>query len=321
GTLPDGSPCLVPGFFRPRIEPDGSRLDVYQGVPIGRMPAGGNWYDAIYCPLANATVEDLDGFTWMPPFAFYRLPDVAQLDAMVAGVRETAKYWYENSDKALVGFAGASVYETAQGLRGFERFYTDLVDNRAFAEKLLDTICDANVEYAKRYCEAIGDFAQVIVVGGEDVGAQGCLQVNPALYREIVLPRVRRLWQAFKQNTDAYLFVHCCGFIEPIIDDFIDAGIDIINPVQIGAGMDPQRLRERFGGRVTFWGGGCDTQHNLAHGTPDSIRTEVRDRIRALAPGGGYVFAAEQTIQADVPPENVVAMYDAAGEFGKYPVA
>jgi uroporphyrinogen decarboxylase len=284
------------------------------------MPAGGNWYDSVYYPLANATIEDLDGFTWMPPFSFYHLPDVEQLDAMVDGVRDTAQFWSENSDKALVGFAGASIYETAQGLRGFEQFYEDLAINRAFVEKLLDRICDANVEYAKKYCEAVADHVQVIVIGGEDVGAQGCLQINPALYREVVLPRVRRLWQTFKANSNAYLFVHICGFIEPIIDDLIDAGIDIINPVQIGAGMDPTRLKERFGSRVTFWGGGCDTQHTLAHGTPESIRAEVRERIRILAPGGGYVFAAEQTIQADVPPENVEAMYDAASEFGRYPI-
>jgi uroporphyrinogen decarboxylase len=284
------------------------------------MPAGGNWYDPMVYPLANATVEDLDGFTWMPPFSFYRLPDVNQLDAMVDGVGETAKYWYENSDKALIGFAGASIFETAQGLRGFENLYIDFMDNRRFLERLFDKIAEANVEYAKRYCEAVADYVHVIVIGGEDIGAQGRLQINPDLYREIVIPRIRRLWQTFKTNTRAYLFVHSCGFIEPVIGDMIDAGIDIINPVQIGAGMDPRRLKERFGDRVTFWGGGCDTQRTLPRETPEIIRSEVRERIKVLAPGGGYVFAAEQTIQSDVPPENVVAMYDAAREYGKYPI-
>jgi uroporphyrinogen decarboxylase len=129
------------------------------------------------------------------------------------------------------------------------------------------------------------------------------------------------LWQTFKANTDARLFVHSCGYIEPIIGDFIDAGIDIINPVQIGAGMDPRGLKEKFGSRVTFWGGGVDTQHTLAHGSVYEVREQVKARLEILAPGGGYVFAGEQTIQPDVPPENIVAMYDAAKTYGKYPIA
>jgi uroporphyrinogen decarboxylase len=319
-TLPDGSASLVPSSFTPRDEPDGSRVDVYKGVPIARMPPGGYWYDPIHFPLEKASIEDLDGFSWMAPFSFYRLPDVKLLDDMVEGVKDTAKTWFENTDLALVGFAGASIFETAQGLRGFERLYLDFVEDRAFVEKLLDKIADATVEYAKRYCEAIADYAQVIVVGGEDAGAQGRLQIKPEVYREFVMPRIKRLWQTFKSNTNAYLFVHSCGYIEPIIEDFIDAGIDIINPVQIGAGMDPKRLKEKYGSRITFWGGGVDTQHTLSNGSPEDVKRQVRERVSVLAPGGGYVFSGEQTIQSDVPPENVVAMYDAAREFGTYPI-
>jgi uroporphyrinogen decarboxylase len=319
-SFEDGSPFLVPYSFIPRIEQDGTKFDIYKGIPIGKMPPGGNWYDPMYFPLAEASIEDLDGFSWMPPFSFYRLPDVDQLDYLVDGVHDTAKYWYENSDKALVGFAGASIYETAQGLRGYETLFTDFVLNQKFLEKMLDKIADANVEYAKRYCEAIADYAQVIVVGGEDIGAQGMLQIKPELYRQMVIPRIKRLWQTFKNNTDAYLYVHSCGYIEPIIDDFIDAGIDIINPVQVGSGMDPRKLKEEYGSRVTFWGGGIDTQHTLTNGSVEDVREEVKERINIFAPGGGYVFAGEQTIQTEVPPENVVAMYDAAKEFGSYPV-
>jgi uroporphyrinogen decarboxylase len=248
------------------------------------------------------------------------LPDIAQLDNMVQGVREAARLGYENSDKAIVGFAGAAIYETAQGLRGYEQLFLDFLENRRFLEKLLDKIADAGCEYAKRYCEAVGEYAQVIVVGGEDIGAQGRLQINPQTYREIVIPRIKRLWQTFRSHTDAYLFVHTCGYIEPIIDDLIDAGIDIINPVQIGAGMDPKNLKEKFGDRVTFWGGGVNTQTTLPRGTVDDVKAEVKERIKVLAPGGGFVFAAEQTIQVDVPPANIVAMNEAAREYGVYPV-
>jgi len=319
-TFPDGMPFLEPESFTTREEPDGSRLDMYKGIPVGRMPPDGHWFDPIYFPLADAGIEDLDGFSWMAPASFYRIPDITRLDEMVAGVRETARYWYENSDKALVGFAGASIYETAQGLRGFEQLFIDFVQNRTFLDRLFDTIADANVEYAKRYCEAIADYAQVIVIGGEDIGAQESLQIRPELYREMVMPRIKRLWQTFKRNTDAYLFIHSCGHIEPVIDDFIDAGIDIINPVQIGAGMDAKQLKKKYGDRVTFWGGGVDTQHVLPNGSTGEVRTQVRERINTFAPGGGYVFAAEQTIQTEVPPGNIVAMYDSAREFGKYPL-
>ncbi|UCF94880.1 MAG: hypothetical protein JSW39_12260 [Desulfobacterales bacterium] len=319
-VLPDGSPGLVPTNFDPRIEPDGTRLDVYAGHIIGKLPPGGHWYDPVYFPLANATEADLDGFSWMPPFSFYMLPDVSKVDQMVQGVREAARAGYENTDKAIVGFAGASIYETAQGLRGYEQLFIDFIENRKFLDKLLDKIADAGSEYAKRYCDAIGDYAQVIVVGGEDIGAQGRLQIKPATYREVVIPRVKRLWQTFRKHTDAYLFVHTCGYIEPIINDLIDAGIDIINPVQIGAGMDPQRLKAQYGDRVTFWGGGINTQTTLPHGTVAEVKAEVKERLKILAPGGGFVFAAEQTIQSDVPPENIVAMNAAVRQYGRYPI-
>lgn len=323
GTLTDRSAALVPSNWNPKIRPDGSKVHIYEGHEIAKMPSDGYWYDITYHPLANAATQDLENFTWMPPFTYYSLPDPtdsSQIKSFAKGVRKKARYWYENSDFALIGSAGTSIFEAAQILRGHEKLYIDLIKNKKFVQALLDKLVSVYIEVAKRYCDAIGNYAQIILIGGEDIGAQGQMQISLDLYREMVLPYIRRLWQTFRKHSDAYLMIHSCGFIEPVIDDWVEAGIDIINPVQIGAGMDPSQLKQRFGDKVTFWGGGCDTQHTLPWSTPDEIRKEVKSRIEVFAPGGGYVFLPEQAIQAEVRPENIVAMYHAATEFGRYPI-
>jgi len=144
-------------------------------------------------------------------------------------------------------------------------------------------------------------------------------QLSPALYREVVKPRHNRFYQYIKQHTDAYLFLHTCGSVYTFIPDFIEMGVDILNPVQVSAkDMDTKRLKEEFGKEITFWGGGCDTQKVLPFGTPREVEEEVKRRIEDLAPGGGFVFNQSHNIQAGVPPENIMAMYEAVKKYGKY---
>jgi uroporphyrinogen decarboxylase len=139
------------------------------------------------------------------------------------------------------------------------------------------------------------------------------------MYRNIFKPRHRKIYQYIKDNSDLFIFLHSCGAIHPLIPDLIDVGVDIISPVQISArGMDPKALKKEFGRDVTFWGGGVDTQHTLPEGTPDEVRKQVRENIEAFAPGGGFVFNQVHNVQADVPPENIVAMFDEAQKAGRY---
>jgi uroporphyrinogen decarboxylase len=319
--LTDGSLCRVPDAWRPVTTPDGSKIAYDGDIVAFRMPPEGYYYDHVYWPLKDATIEDLDDFVWPAPFSFYKLPDVDNLDIYLGGLEEEAKFWCENSEYALVGAFGGSIYEAATGLMGYERFFTDILANRAFVEKLYDKLLDANLEYAKRYLDKVADYIDVILVGGEDIGAQDRLEINPDLYREIVKPRQKKLWKFIKDNSRAFLLVHSCGAISDIIEDYIEIGVDAINPVQVsGANMDSKTLKEKFGDRMTFWGGGCDTQRVLPFGSPEDVENEVKKRIEDFAPGGGFIFNQVHNIQPITSAENIVAMFDAAYKYGKYPI-
>ena len=319
GRLPDGSECRVPAGWQARQLPDGSEVEIERGVEIARRPPGGIYFDPIYHPLQHASIEDLDGFVWPAPFSFYKMPDPGNLEMYLGGLQEEARYWYEESDFALVGLFGGGIFEAAYGLRGFEEFMTDLMVNRPFAEKLLDRLVQTNVEYFKRYIDRVGSHLSVIMVGGEDIGTQTGLEISPRVYREVVFPRQQRLWQFMRNASDAFILVHACGAISAILDDLVEAGADAVNPVQISAaGMDPRILKERFGSRLTLWGGVCDPQYFLPHASPEQIREHVRRNMEALKPGGGFVASPVHNIQYDIPPENVVALFDAVYEFAPY---
>jgi uroporphyrinogen decarboxylase len=194
----DGHDYLVPEGWETEALDDGSSVQVYRGIPVAKRAAKGFWYDPIYHPLENATIKDLEDFHWMPPFSFYGLFDRKTLKDLVKGLKEEAKRWYHDSDFALVGWFGGSVFEPAQGLRGFERFFLDTLENPEFLEALMDKLVDVNIEYAKYYLDAVEDYLQVILVGGEDMGAQEQMQISPDTYRKLVKPRHGRLWQFLK---------------------------------------------------------------------------------------------------------------------------
>ncbi len=319
--LADSSICYVPDKWRPVILPDGSKIAYDGDIVVAKMPYKGYYFDHVYRPLEDATIEDLDDFVWPAPFSFYKLPDVNNLDIYLNGLEEEAKYWSQNSNYALVGNFGGSIYEAATGLMGYERFLVDIVKNRKFVEKLLDKLVKVNIEYAKRYLDRVVDYVDIIMVGGEDIGMQSGLEINPELYREIVKPRQKKLWQFIKENSKAYLVVHCCGSISEVIDDFIEMGIDAINPVQVSAAnMDSKMLKSKFGNKITFWGGGCDTQRALPGGTPKDVEEEVKRRIKDFAPDGGFIFNQVHIIQPNISPENIISLFDSAYKYGKYPI-
>jgi uroporphyrinogen decarboxylase len=319
--LSDGSISNVPDSFRPVTLPDGSKVHYEGNVVAARMPAKGFYFDHVYWPLKNATIEDLDNFNWPAPFSFYKLPDVNNLDIYLNGLESEAKYWYENSDFALVGNFGGSIFEAAMGLMGYERFLVDIIKDRAFVEKLLDKLVLANIEYGKRYLDKVNCYIELIVVGGEDLGTQHSLEISPELYREVIKPRQKKLWQFLRENSDATIAVHSCGAISEVIDDFIEIGVGALNPVQISAkGMDSKDLKIRFGDRITFWGGGCDTQNVLPRGSEKDIEEEVKKRINDFAPGGGFIFSQVQIIQADIDPERIITLFDTAYKRAKYPI-
>ena len=309
-TLPDGSPCEVPEGFNPETLPDGSQvLRDGQGHIVSQMPKDGYYYDSVYFPLAGvSTVEELDQYPSYSPIDERTLVDL----------HERAKDLYENTEYALMLNGGGGIYEPAQGLRGWDVFMMDLAGDPAFAGALLDRLVDANIQRLEQILPAVEGYVQVIQVG-DDLGMQDGPQLSPRLYRKVVKPRHQRLYRYIKEHSSAYLFLHTCGSVYRFIPDFIEMGVDILNPVQVSArDMGSKRLKQEFGKDIVFWGGGCDTQKVLPFGTPVEVREEVRRRMGDLAPGGGFVFNQVHNIQVGVPPENIMAMYDAVREFGAY---
>ncbi|MFW6138296.1 MAG: uroporphyrinogen decarboxylase family protein [Spirochaetota bacterium] len=289
--------------------PDGNYVNEW-GVKF-KKPENSHYYDMYEHPLADAGVEDLQHFSWPDPDDPRR----------TRGLREQAGELFHNTEYALVlnGF-GECMFGLPSWLRGHVQFYMDLISNREFVAALLDRLLDIEMRLAKNVLEAAGEYIQVVRVS-DDLGTEQGPIISPSLYRELIKPRQKKLYQYIKSNTSAKLLLHSCGSVYQLIPDFIEIGVDALNPVQVSArGMDTGKLKKEFGENITFWGGGCDTQKVLPMGTVEQVREEVGQRLRDLAPGGGFVFTPVHNIQYDVQPEKICAVYDTAFELGDYPV-
>jgi uroporphyrinogen decarboxylase len=311
--LPDGSECEVPEWFNPEALPDGSQvLKNDEGIVVARMPAGGYYFDGVHHPLESvSTIEEMErkveGYLYGPID-----------EETIENLHKHAKHLYETTDYALMLNSAGSIYELAQGLRGWDKFMMDLASEPEFAGALLDKLVDTHIRRLEKILPAVEGYVQVVQVG-DDLGMQDGPQLSPRLYRKVVKPRHKQLYQYIKQHSSAYLFLHTCGSVYELIPDFIEIGVDILNPVQVSAkNMDSRRLKKEFGKEIVFWGGGCDTQKVLPLGTPQEVENEVRKRIQDFAPGGGFVFNQVHNIQAGVPPENIMAMYETVKKYGRY---
>jgi uroporphyrinogen decarboxylase len=203
-------------------------------------------------------------------------------------------------------------------MRGLENLFIDMMTQPQVLEAIIDRTLGFWLDWFRLFLDEAADVVDVIMIGDDLAGQNGPL-FAPRLYREIIKPRQKRLVRYIRSRTKAKIWYHTCGSVMEYLPDLLDNGIDILNPVQISAkGMDPARLKAEFGDRLVFWGGGIDAQHVLPRASPQEVREHVRRNIEAFKPGGGYVFNNVHNIQGDVPPENVLAMFDAAYEFGKY---
>lgn len=299
----------APRGYRVELAPDNSYVDIWG--TRWRKPPSSLYYDMVEFPIKDATLDDLKRYRWPDPH------DPGRTD----GLRERARKLFEETDAAVVlDVTGFGVFEQGWALRGFENFYMDLVAEPAFAEALIQGVADYQIALYAHVLAEVGPYVHVAMVA-EDLGSQESALISPDTYRRMIKPAQKRVWQFIKSKTDASLFLHSCGSVRTFIPDLIEIGVDILNPVQVAAaGMDPQELKREFGKELTFWGGGCDTQRVLTFGTPDDVEREVRQRIAALAPGGGFVFNQIHNIQPQVPAENVVRMLDTALTYGRYPL-
>jgi uroporphyrinogen decarboxylase len=280
------------------------------GSKLHMPKEGGLYFDWVDFPVQEATTSALDDYAWPQP-------DPPEYNAQL---REQAKYLYAHTDYALVGSAiiGGGIFEQPARTMGLENFFVALVKEPAFAECMMDQITEIYIESCDNYLEQVGEYLQVFTYWDDVSGQDGWL-ISPDIYRTMIKPKQRRLLEAIKRKTDAKVYYHGCGAVYDLIPDLIELGFDILNPVQVSArGMDTKRLKEEYGQDMVFWGGGVDTQHVLPFGRAEEVADEVKRRIDDLAPGGGFVFAAVHNIQALVPPENIVTMFETAIEYGKY---
>jgi uroporphyrinogen decarboxylase len=274
------------------------------GITRRRQKEGGYYSDLCASPLADAESP--------ADIARYHFPDPID-EARFVGLREMAEQVRAEGRAFVLGGISAGMLEMGLWLRGFENFFCDLAGNCPLAEALCDVIIERKMRYWDKALARVGDLVDV-VQEGDDYGGQHELLVSPRLFRQLFKPRLRQLF-----THHAFLFFHSCGSIHEIIPDLIEVGVDILNPVQVAAAqMDSRRLKREFGDLLSFWGGGVDTQQVLPRGTVQQVRDEVRRRIDDFAPGGGFVFNPVHNIQADVPPENILAMREALREFGVY---
>jgi hypothetical protein len=323
----DGTPVLVPEGFNTDPEPDGDLLMYPQGdrsaQPSGRMPKGGLYFDPIFRQLpideGNLKVEDnLEEFGPLP-------------DAELEHLKRESLRLYAETDKAIVLNLGmfslgdiakvpGQMLKEPKGIRGAEEWYISLSARRDYVYKIFEHQTEINLANLERIHQAVGNRAAAAYVTGTDFGTQNGPLLAPKAYRELFLPFHKQTNDWVHKHTTWKIFLHSCGSVFDLIEDFIAAGFDILNPVQTSAaGMDPAELKKRFGERITFWGGGVDTQRTLPFGAPEDVRREVRERLKLFGPGGGFVFNAVHNIQAQVPVANVLAMYDTALNYGRYP--
>lgn len=280
------------------------------------------WGTVYRQPLEGGIWFDFERHIWAGKSAAeiraHRLPDPAD-PSRFEGLREEVQRLLRETDKAVMAHAPTGgIYEHTYWLRGMEDAYLDMAADLPMVELVADRIVEWLEAYWTAYMKEIGDLVQVVQVG-DDLGGQDGPLFSPELYRRVFKPREARLIRAIRRHTRARIYFHCCGAIRDFIPDLIDIGVEVLNPVQVHArDMDSARLKRDFGRHLSFWGGGADPVAVMARGTPEQVRAEVKWRIADFAPGGGFVFASVHNIQADVPPRNVAAFFEAALEYGRY---
>jgi hypothetical protein len=281
-----------------------------------RMPKGGYYFD----DTSFNRGERID------PKKFRPVSDIP--DEHLKILAEYARSLYHNTDYAILGwgfgvcFLGLSLItdrasNVTQGLP--DEWMIMLMTEQQTCHEMMDRSVEATIRCLSLVRQAVGDYCFAWGIAADDSGTQRGEFIRPELWAEMIKPHYKKLCDWIHAHTSWKVFLHCCGSVYHLLPHFIEAGIDIFNPVQTSAAnMDPARLKQQFGQRLVFWGGGCDTQRVLGQASPDEVRRHVRERLEIFSPGGGYVFNQVHNIQANVPPENVIAMFDAAYEFGAY---
>jgi hypothetical protein len=321
-ALFDGTPVLVPAGFNTDPEPNGDILMYPEGdksvPPSGRMPKGGYYFDSIVRqgPIDEEKLDPEDNLEEFGPIT----------DGMLEYYARQSDRLYRETDKAiLANFGGTAFGDIAlvpapwlkhpKGIRDVEEWYVSTVTRFDYVYEVFRRQCEIALANLAKIYDAVGDRVAAVFITGTDFGAQHGPFIGCTAYRKLFAPFHRRVNDWVHEHTPWKTFIHSCGSVVALLPDIVEAGFDILNPVQCSAaGMDPQTLKDRFGQKLVFWGGGVDTQKTLPFGTPDQVRREVRERIAIFNRGGGFVFNTVHNVQARTPRENLVALYEGVRE-------
>jgi len=322
-SLNDGSGCLIPDYLHIEQDSTGNvTLRNDEGVALGKKPRTSLYTEQCYWPYGaeefipdNLDDRQMEKNMWSIPCPPFHLNIQGRdRDTFVKAV----KVMRTKTDRAMMISLGQSFFECGQYIRGTETFLMDIYLDRSGVNRLLDRLLENYMHKLSIIFTDISDDIDIVQFG-DDLGTQNGPWMNPEVIKELFIPRYKKLWDYVHAHSNCKVFMHSCGSIYQILPALIDAGLDIINPVQTSAsGMDAIRLKTEFGEHLTFWGGGCDTQGVLANSRPEQVKGDVKRRLEIFMKGGGYVFNQIHNILADVPAENIIAMYDAAYEFGAY---
>lgn len=322
-TIQNGQQAFYPKWFKPEHATDGSWIGKdKEGNPIARMPNKATFFDQTYFPWLDGYPANMDGLDkamsqvlWS---AFVHSPwDNMHLPDFWEQLRKRTLELREKSDKAIMVVAGCNLFEWGTFIRRMDNFMMDLYMEPHNVEALLDALMERHQAFLAKVCEAVGDIADVIRFG-DDLGAMNGPFMDPDTYRQLFKPRHKMLCDYVKANSNMKTFLHSCGSIYMLIPDLIEAGFDILNPVQTQCrDMQPEKLKAEFGNELSFWGGGVETVGTLNAGSVEDVRKQTLERLEILSKGGGFVFNPIHNIMPEVPPENIMAMFNAVKEFNQ----
>ena len=318
--LADGSTAQWPSWFHPVREGTEQRFYDEKGTLIARMPDGATFFDQGNFPYLDDYPENYEGLdNAMQKVLWSRLVhspwDHGGDPDFYKKLRSHALELRKNTDKALMIVCGCNLFEWGTFLRRMDNFLMDIYCDQENVEELLDQLLSRHLATLEKVCNAVGDVVDIIRFG-DDLGMDTGMFMSKDHYRKPFKPRHAQLCDYVHKHSSMHTFLHSCGSIYPIIDDLIDAGFEILNPIQTSARqMEPAVLKKEFGDSITFWGGGCNTRTVLNRSTPQEVYDYTYRTIETFAPNGGFVFNQEHNIMPDVPPENIVAMYKAVRDF------
>lgn len=309
--LQDGSDCIVPFDYNPVVNNKGDLEIISNNIVVARMIKVGLYFDSINHPYENVETEtDIDKIL------------VGEIsDEEVEFLKKEAKRLYSETNYAILGSFGGNILEAGESDWGYENFFIQMAINPDLVHYYCERITDAYLRDLKKYLDAVGEYIDVIQFG-DDLGTQQNPLISPTMYREIIKPYHKKQYEFVRNNyPHVKVFVHSCGSIYNLIPDLIDAGVEVLNPIQLSArNMDPVKLKKEFGRNLTFWGAGISTQTTATFGSLQDIKKEVESLIKIFAPGGGFVFTQVHNIQANISPEKIMAIYGTANKFRKYPI-